>query len=104
MSTTALATESSCISVLYAASVRSSAIVSSISAIAWSTAASRAGESPSPRSSTSPGSHATITTLPDQPPTARTNRSTVAGSIPCGLIASPSSIVGAISSRSGSIR
>ncbi len=62
-----------------------------------------AGESPSPRSSTSPGSQATMTTLPDQPPTARTNRSTVAGSMPCGFMTSPSSIVGAISSRSGSI-
>ena len=83
--------------------MRSSATVSSTSAIAWSIAASSAGESPSPSSSTSPGSQATITTLPDQPPTARTNRSTVAGSMPCGLMTSPSSIDGAISSRSGSI-
>ena len=62
----------------------------------------RAGLSPTPRSSTSVGSQATITTLPLQPPTALTNRRTVCGSMPCGLTTSPSSIEGAISSRSGS--
>ena len=48
--------------------------------------------SPTLRSSIGPGSHATTTTLPEKPPTALTNRSTVCGSIPCGLIISPSSI------------
>ena len=48
------------------------------------------------------GSQATTTTLPGQPPTVLTKRSTVFGSIPCGLTTSPSSI-GLISSGSGSI-
>ena len=56
-----------------------------------------------PISSTTSGSHATTTTLPGQPPTAFTNRSTVWGSIPCGSIISPSSKPLLMSSWSGSI-
>ena len=43
--------------------------------------ASTGGVRPSPTSSTSPGSHPMTTTLPENPPIALTNRSTVAGSI-----------------------
>ena len=103
MSTIALETDSSCIRLWYAASVRSSAIVSITSAIARSTAASTAGVSPRPTSSTTAGSHAITCTRPGQPPIARTKRSIVIGSIECGSIVSPSSISAGTSSGSTSI-
>ena len=66
-------------------------------------APSTSAESSIPISSTFAGSQATTTTLPGQPWTALTKRSTVCGSIPCGLITSPSSIPASISAGSGSI-
>ena len=54
--------------------------------------------SPSPISSTPAGSQATTTTLPGQAPSVFTKRSTVCGSIPCGLITWPSSMPASTSS------
>ena len=49
------------------------------------------------------GSQATTTTLPGHAPTVFTNRSTVCGSIACGLITWPSSMPASTSSSDASI-
>ena len=56
-----------------------------------------------PKSSISAGSQATTITLPGQPFTDLTNRSTVCGSMSCGSIMSPSSIPASTDSGSASI-
>ena len=61
-------------------------IVSTTRPTAPSTARSTSALSPSPISSTSAGSQATTTTLPGQAPSVFTKRSTVCGSMACGLI------------------
>ena len=68
---------------------------------ARSTAPRPARRQPEPDVSTSPGSQPITTTLPGQPPMAVTKRSTVCGSMSCGLIISPSSIAPANSASVG---
>ena len=82
---------------------RRSATVRSTSATASPTDPATCSESPHPIDSTSAGSQAMTTTRPGHAPADLTNRSTVAGSIACGLIASPSSIEPGTDSSSGSI-